>query len=68
MELDLFSLECNEVSSSEFWGVSGFGMALAACLLMLRSVPEDCELNSQTPAYWEKRFILFAHGSCIGKK
>ena len=28
VELDLFSLECNEVSSSEFWGVYGFGMAL----------------------------------------
>jgi len=26
MELDLFSLECNEVSSSEFWGVYGFGV------------------------------------------
>ena len=26
--LDLFSLECNEMSSSEFWGVYGFGMAL----------------------------------------
>ena len=26
MELDLLSLECNEVSSSECWGVYGFGM------------------------------------------
>ena len=26
MELDHFSLECNEVSSSEFRGVYGFGM------------------------------------------
>ena len=26
--LDLFSLECNEMSSSGFWGVYGFGMAL----------------------------------------
>ena len=30
MELDLFSLECNEVSSSEFFGVCGFGMALGS--------------------------------------
>ena len=30
VELDLFSLECNEVSSSEFWGVCGFGMALGS--------------------------------------
>ena len=30
VELDLFSLECNEVSSSEFWGVYGFGMTLSS--------------------------------------
>ena len=30
VELDLFSLDCNEVSSSEFWGVSGFVMALGS--------------------------------------
>ena len=30
MELDLFSLECNEVSSSEFWGIYGFGMTLGS--------------------------------------
>ena len=30
MELDVFSLECNEVSSSEFWGAYGFGMALGS--------------------------------------
>ena len=28
VELDLFSLECNEVSRSEFWGVYGFDMTL----------------------------------------
>ena len=28
VELDLFSLECNKVSSSEFWGVYGFGVTL----------------------------------------
>ena len=30
VELDLFSLECNEVSSSEFWVVYGFVMALGS--------------------------------------
>ena len=30
VELDLFSLEGNEVSSIEFWGVYGFGMALGS--------------------------------------
>ena len=28
VELDFFSLECNEVSGSEFWGVYGFDMDL----------------------------------------
>ena len=30
VELDLFSLECNEVYSSEFGGVYGFGMAVGS--------------------------------------
>ena len=30
VELDLFSLECNEVSSNEFWGVCGFGVTLGS--------------------------------------
>ena len=30
VELDFFSLECNEVSSSELWGVYGFGKALSS--------------------------------------
>ena len=30
VELDLLSLKCNEVSSSEFWGAYGFGMALGS--------------------------------------
>ena len=30
VELDLFSLECSEVSGSDFWGVYGFGMALVS--------------------------------------
>ena len=30
VELDLFSLECNEVSSSEFWGVYWFGVILGS--------------------------------------
>ena len=29
VELDLFSLECNDVSSDEFWGVYEFGYAKA---------------------------------------
>ena len=30
VELDLFSLKCNEVSSSEFWSVYGFGVTLGS--------------------------------------
>ena len=30
MELDLFSMKCNEVSSSEFQGVCGFGVTLGS--------------------------------------
>ena len=30
VELDLFSLECNEVSNSEFCDIYGFGMALGS--------------------------------------
>jgi len=30
VELDFFSLECNKVSSSEFWGVCGFGVTLGS--------------------------------------
>ena len=30
VELDFFSLECNEVSSSEFWDVCGFGVTLGS--------------------------------------
>ena len=28
--MDLFSLTCHEMSSSEFWSVYGFGMALGS--------------------------------------
>ena len=34
VELDLFSLECSQVPSGEFWGAYGFGMVLGSCLLM----------------------------------
>ena len=38
VELELFSLECNEVSSSEFGGVLGLAWLSEASLLMLRAV------------------------------
>ena len=30
VELNFFTLECNEVFSGEFWGVYGFGMTLGS--------------------------------------
>ena len=30
VELDLFSLECNDMPSSEFWGVYWFGVTLGS--------------------------------------
>ena len=38
VELDFFSLECKEVSSSEFWGVYGFGVTFGSCILMFRAM------------------------------
>ena len=38
VELDLFSLECSEVSSSDFWLYVGLVWLWAACLLMFRVV------------------------------
>ena len=40
VELDLFSLNCDEVSSSVFWGVYWFGMALDS----LSFNDQDCVL------------------------
>ena len=42
VELDLLSLKYNEVSSSEFWGVYGFGMALGDLSVLLRAVFPLC--------------------------
>ena len=36
MEVDLFSLECNEMSNGEFWGVYVFGMVLGSLSLNAR--------------------------------
>ena len=37
IELDLFSLEGFAVSSSEFWGIYGFGMALSSLFINAQS-------------------------------
>ena len=42
MELDLFSLECSDVSSTEFGVSIGLAWLWAACILMLRAVFLHC--------------------------
>ena len=42
VELDIVSLQCNEVSSSEFWGVYGFGMTLGSLSFNARAVFWHC--------------------------
>ena len=38
VELDFFSLECNEVSRNMLRDVSGFGVTLGSCILKLRAM------------------------------
>ena len=47
--LDLLSLECTEVSNSDFWGVYGFGKALGSlsfytqgCVLHCWGISMEC--------------------------
>ena len=51
VELDLFSLECNEVSSGEFWGVYGFGMALGS---------PSCNAQGCLPVCWRISIMCLA--------
>ena len=55
VELHLFSLQSNEVSSSEFWGVYGFGMALRS----LYFNAQGC-----TPALLENQHGMSCFGTC----
>ena len=42
MELNLFSLECSEVSSSEFWGICGIGVALGSLSFNVQGCVSVC--------------------------
>ena len=63
VELDLFSLKWNEVSSSEFWLSIGLAWLWAACLLMLRAVL----LIAGELTWYFLLWNLLAHGwsSCL---
>ena len=55
VELDLFFLECNEVSSSEFWGVYGLGMALGSLYF---------NAHGCVPALLENYYGMSCSGTC----
>ena len=55
VELDVFSLECSEVSSSEFWGVYGFSMALGS---------PSFNVQGWVPVLLENYCGVFCTGSC----
>jgi len=51
VELNFFSLECNEVFSGEFWGVYGFGMALGS---------PSCNDQGCVPVFWRISVVYLA--------
>ena len=55
VELDLFSLECNEMSSSEFWGVCGFGVTFG---------PLYFNAQSYVPVFWGKYLGMSCSETC----
>ena len=55
VELDFFCLECNEVSSSEFWDVYGFGVTLGSLYI---------EVQGYVPALLENLCGLSCSGTC----
>ena len=56
MELDLVSLKGSAISSSEFWGICGFGMALGSLSINVQSyIPILLKMwcgASGTEVYW----------------
>ena len=55
VELDFFSLEGNEVSSSEFWDVSGFGVTLGRLYI---------EVQGYVPVLLENLHGMSCSGTC----
>ena len=51
VELDLFSLECSEVSTSEFGGVYEFSMALGS---------PSFNVQGWVPVFWRITVVCFA--------
>ena len=55
VELDFFFLECNDVSSSEFWDVYGFGVTLGSLYI---------EAQGYVPALLENLRGMSCSGTC----
>ena len=55
VELDFFSLECNEVSSNELWDVSGFGVTLGSLYI---------EAQGCVPVLLENLHGMSCSGTC----
>ena len=66
VELDLFSLECNEVSSSEVWGVYGFGIAFGSLSFNAQGVFLLCCRNGVVCLALELVGSWVELGFCVG--
>ena len=55
VELDFFSMECNEVSSNELWDVSGFGLTLGSLYI---------EAQGCVPMLLENLYGMSCSGAC----
>ena len=55
VELNFFTLECNEVFSGEFWGVYGFGMALGS---------PSCNVQGCVPVCW-RISVVYLHWNVL---
>ena len=57
VELDLFYLECNEVSSSVFWDVYGLGMVLGSQSFNVLGCVPVCWRISMVVLHWNFSFL-----------
>ena len=60
VELDFFSLKCNEVSSNELWDVSGFGVTLSSLY-----IEELCFCVAGELVWYVLLWNLLALGWCL---
>ena len=66
VELDLFSLKCNEVSSSEFWSVYGFGVTLGSLYINAQGYVPALLENSHDTSCSGTSWLLGGVGFSVG--